>query len=59
MDPQRPHGRQFNPTDRSVDPTGKYVEGNVYRSLPEKHVDVHAFLQEPEAGPACVRSLAG
>ncbi len=56
---QPPHSPELNPAERVIEAIRQRIEGLVYASLPEKYAAVHAFLEELDADPARVRSLAG
>jgi hypothetical protein len=56
---QPPHSPELNPAERVIEAIRQRIEGLVYASLPEKYAAVDAFLQELDADPARVRSLAG
>jgi hypothetical protein len=56
---QPPHSPELNPAERVIEAIRGRIEGLVYASLPEKYAAVHAFLEELDADPARVRSLAG
>ncbi len=56
---QPPSSPELNPAERVIEAIRQRIEGLVYASLPEKYAAVDAFLQELDADPARVRSLAG
>ena len=56
---QPPHSPELNPAERVIEAIRGRIEGLVYASLPEKYAAVDAFLQELDADPARIRSLAG
>jgi hypothetical protein len=56
---QPPHSPELNPAERVIEAIRGRIEGLVYASLPEKYAAVDAFLEELDADPARVRSLAG
>ena len=56
---QPPHSPELNPAERVIEAIRQRIEGLVYASLPETYAAVDAFLQELDADPARVRSLAG
>ena len=56
---QPPHSPELNPAERVIEAIRGRIEGLVYASLPEKYAAVNAFLEELDADPARVRSLAG
>jgi len=56
---QPPHSPELNPAERVIEAIRQRIEGTVYPSLVEKYAAVDAFLQELDADPARVRSLAG
>lgn len=56
---QPPHSPELNPAERVIEAIRQRIEGLIYASLPEKYAAVNAFLEELDADPARVRSLAG
>jgi hypothetical protein len=56
---QPPYSPELNPAERVIEAIRQRLEGKVYASLPEKYAAVNAFLEELDADPARVRSLAG
>jgi hypothetical protein len=56
---QPPHSPELNPAERVIEAIRQRIEGLVYASLPEKYAAVNAVLEELDADPARVRSLAG
>lgn len=56
---QPPHSPERNPAERVIEAIRQRIEGLVYASLPEKYAAANAFLEELDADPARVRSLAG
>ena len=56
---QPPHSPELNPAERVIEAVRQQVEGKVYATLPDKYAAVDAFLQELDADPDRVRSLAG
>ncbi len=56
---QPPSGPELNPAERVIEAIRQRIEGLLYASLPEKYAAVNAFLEELDADPARVRSLAG
>lgn len=56
---QPPSSPELNPAERVIQAIRQHIEGLVYASLPEKYAAVNAFLEELDADPARVRSLAG
>ena len=54
-----PYRPELNPAARVIDAIRQQVDGLVSASLPEKYVAGNAFLEELDADPARVRSLAG
>lgn len=56
---QPPYSPELNPAERVIEAIRQHIEGLVYASLPEKYAAVHAFLEELDADPARVQSLAG
>lgn len=56
---QPPHSPELNPAERVIEAIRGRIEGLVYASLPAKYAAVNAFLEELDADPARVRSLAG
>lgn len=56
---QPPHSPELNPAERVIEAIRQRIEGLVYASLPEKYAAVNAFLEELDADPDRIRSLAG
>lgn len=56
---QPPHSPELNPAERVIEAIRQHIEGQVYATLSAKYAAVDAFLQELDADPARVRSLAG
>ena len=54
-----PYSPELNPPERVFEEIRRRVEGEVYATLADKQAQVEAFLQELDADPDRVRSLAG
>lgn len=56
---QPPHSPELNPAERVIEAIRQQSEGKVYPTLADKYAAVDAFLEELDADPSRVRSLAG
>jgi hypothetical protein len=56
---QPPYSPELNPAERVIEAIRQEIEGLVYPTLVEKYAAVNAYLEELDADPARVRSLAG
>ena len=56
---QPPSSPELNPAERVFEAIRQRIEGLISASLPQKYAAVTAFLEELDADPARIRSLAG
>ncbi len=56
---QPPSSPELNPAERVIEAIRQRIEGGIYPSLVATYAAVAAFLQELDADPARIRSLAG
>jgi hypothetical protein len=56
---QPPYSPELNPAERVIEAIRQHIEGLGSAALPAKYAAVNAFLEELDADPARVRSLAG